>query len=80
MSILKYVLFTWADYEPQGGFDDARGIYKTVDEAKESVRYNQDNPYYERAQIGLIGRGKYKVVSRYGKWNNDEFRSWRDAE
>jgi len=43
-----YLAFTWANYYPEGGFNDCLGSFMTIDDAKEAIK---DEDWYEHYQI-----------------------------
>lgn len=46
-----YYLFVGYDYYPSGGQNDLRGVFSSVEEAKENLKNNCENYYGDWAHI-----------------------------
>jgi hypothetical protein len=42
----RYLVFTWGQYYPSGGWNDFRESFDTLEEAEEYMRRTCDDPFY----------------------------------
>lgn len=88
---MYYLLFAGSDYYPSGGWDDFRGSFKTIEEAKaaaaEIKSYGSNvydwyqivdfAPTMNRMEVILTARGEYEQV---GMEYIKKLQEWEDAE
>lgn len=71
---MYYLLFIGYDYYPSGGWDDFKGSFKTIGEAKVAASELSKDDYYDWYQIVDFApnMGTQKVIFKArGQWDED---------
>ena len=72
---MKYLLFAGDDYYPAGGMDDFRGVFDSVQLAKE----HQETNGWNWAHVAMLDETGLRVVERYEymKHADESTAAWR---
>ena len=65
----KYLLFAGHRYYPDGGFDDFRGSFNSIDEAKEwfGSNYDKISHSYIDHWCQVVDRDTFEIVARFSQ-------------
>ena len=57
----RYIVFTYDQYYPCGGWHDKRGVHGTLDEAIDAAKSSSEE-YWEVVRIGVTDEGNLTVA------------------
>ena len=76
----QYLLFTYEDYYPQGGWNDFSGFFPSFETAKKYAEKLSEDwdmgggaDIVEREMLEVVGRGEYKCnyMDKRWKWKDE---------